>query len=153
MKPFLLVCNKKIHKSHFLFFLHVCLQCQPSASAYQCPYVFAFKCCTRSLTQHSRPHTLDHLFSPILVEALQKKTKKLSEMEETRKTQGCKVSGGHEKQRPFCCVCLSVSLKDHSDSTSSQAVCPRHPKSPPTTDISTQSDKKRARPHWAEMGG
>ena len=37
-------------------------------------------CRTRLLTQHSRPHTLDRLFSPILVEVLQREAEKKDRM-------------------------------------------------------------------------
>lgn len=55
-------------------------------------YVLAIKYCAHcSLTQHSRPHTLDHLFSPILVEALSKRKKK-------KMDEGCEVTQGQQRR-------------------------------------------------------
>lgn len=65
------VREEKMQDGCFLLQLPACVRvCSVSLSV----------CRTRSLTQHSRPHTPDRLFSPILVEVLQREAEKKDRM-------------------------------------------------------------------------
>ena len=93
-EDFLFMFKKKNARRPFLLLL-----LQPWAFAnWECFGAFT---CSESLTQHSRPHTLDRLFSPILVEVLKKKTetereggKKWARQRKRGKLKAVKLLGG-----------------------------------------------------------
>lgn len=128
--------------------------CMSSSGIYQSLYVLVFKYCTRSLTQHSRPHTPDRLFSPILVEVLQRKKKK---KRQKRVWDGGKFWGPWEASPVESFILFLPFSRSHGAQVTQHLHRPYVVPSP-TPVLSHRwhfhtSDKNRARPHWAEMGG
>lgn len=119
--------------------------------------------CRKSLTQHSRPHTLDRLFSPILVEVLKNKKRKRQWRRKNRANRRLRSSCRPriesleaEPLETFCfsivSLCQSLSRARVTQQLHKLSGC-RPPLSLSRCWLFHPSDKNIARHPWAEMDG
>lgn len=84
--------GREIHPSSNVW-RNFCLRELCAASAWAFTDEQPWTVYSKSLTQHSRPHTLDRLFSPILVEVLKRKEK--PQWDRRNRKQDCEAAVGH----------------------------------------------------------